>query len=406
MRPSAARLMLVVFAPFAAGYFLSFLFRNINAVIAKDLGADFSLAPSELGLLTSAYFLAFAAFQLPLGVLLDRYGPRRVVAGLLCIAALGALLFGLAGDLSMLTVGRALIGLGVSGCLMGAIKAFTLWFPPARLATLNGLYIAIGGAGALSATAPVEALLGPFGWRVIFYALAALALAVAAVIFTAVPEKPLPGEGASLRRQIAGFGEIFRSALFWRIALPFVLSHAAYMALQGLWLAPWLYDIGGLERAAVARYLFLTALAYTAGSVFFGGMSDRLARLGFSHLTMYKTGLAVALAALLILASGVTTGLVASMMVYGFAVISGVLAFSLLTGHFAQEMSGRVISAANMLLFVASFAFQWGIGAVLRLYPAADGRYAPAGYAIALFALAALHAASLAWLLPMRERRA
>src|SRR3990170_6784086 len=166
-----ANLMLVVFGPFAAGYFLSFFFRNVNAVISKDLAGEFSLSPSDLGFLTSMYLLAFAAFQLPLGVLLDRYGPRRVVAALLCVAASGALIFALARDLTMLSVGRALIGLGVSAGLMGAIKAFTLWFPLSRLATLNGLYLAAGGIGGLAAAAPAEGLIGPFGWRALFFGL-------------------------------------------------------------------------------------------------------------------------------------------------------------------------------------------------------------------------------------------
>ncbi|HLS85661.1 MAG TPA: MFS transporter, partial [Burkholderiales bacterium] len=145
MRSGAARTALAVFCPFAAGYFLSFFFRNVNAVISRDLAREFDLSPANLGFLTSMYMLAFAAFQLPLGVLLDRFGPRRVVAALMCVTAAGALVFALARDFTMLSVGRALIGLGVSAGLMGAIKAFTLWFPLSRLATLNGLYLAVGG---------------------------------------------------------------------------------------------------------------------------------------------------------------------------------------------------------------------------------------------------------------------
>jgi len=300
--------MLVVFAPFAAGYFLSFFFRNVNAVISKDLARDFALSPQELGFLTSMYLLAFAAFQLPLGVLLDRYGPRRVVAALMCVAGTGALVFGLAQDLTTLSIGRALIGLGVSGGLMGAIKAFSLWFPLSRMATLNGLYLGIGGLGGLSATAPVEALLGPFGWRVLFYGLAAASILAASLIFFVVPEKPLPGRGQTLRAQVAGFGTIFRSVAFWRIATPLVVCHAAYQALQGLWLAPWLYDIAGEPRAAVARLLLATAIAYAFGSVFFGVSSDRLARAGISRMTTYKIGLAISVAMFLLLASGVTRG--------------------------------------------------------------------------------------------------
>jgi len=105
-----AKLIAVVFIPFASGFFLSILLRYVNAVIARDLAADFALSPSDLGLLTSAYFLVFAAFQIPLGVLLDRFGPRRVLATLLVFAAAGGLVFGLAQGVATLALGRALLG--------------------------------------------------------------------------------------------------------------------------------------------------------------------------------------------------------------------------------------------------------------------------------------------------------
>jgi MFS family permease len=397
------RLLLVVFCPFAAGYFLSFFFRNVNAVISRDLAGEFALPSSDLGFLTATYLLAFAAFQLPLGVLLDRYGPRRVVAALMCIAATGALIFGLAQDLLMLSIGRALIGLGVSAGLMGAIKAFTLWFPLSRLATLNGVYLGIGGLGGLSATAPAEAFLGAFGWRALFYGLAAASLAVAMLVFLLVPEKPLPGHGQTLRAQIAGFGRIFASIPFWRIALPLVVCHSVYQALQGLWLAPWLYDVAGFARSAVAGALLTTAIAYTIGSVFFGVSSDRLARAGISRLTIYKAGLATSLAMFALLAAGVTAGLPVILAVYGFTTISGALAYALFAPLFPPEMTGRVITASNVMMFGTSFLFQWGIGAVLRLFPEIDGRYPAEGYAVAFWTLAALQAAAVLWLLPMRE---
>ena len=399
------KLLLVVFCPFASGYFLSFFFRNVNAVISRDLASEFALPPSDLGFLTATYLLAFAAFQLPLGVLLDRYGPRRVVAALMCVAAAGALTFGLAQDLLTLSIGRALIGLGVSAGLMGAIKAFTLWFPLSRLATLNGLYLAIGGLGGLSATAPAEAFLGPFGWRALFYGLAAASVLAASLIFLVVPEKPLPGHGQTLRAQIAGFGQVFASVPFWRIAAPLVLCHAAYQALQGLWLAPWLYDVAGQTRAAVANYLLAAAVAYAVGSVCFGVSSDRLVRAGVPRLTVYKLGQSVSLAMFALLAAGVQTGLGAILVVYGFTAISAALAYALLTPLFPPEMTGRVNTASNVLMFGFSFLFQWGIGAVLRLYPVADGRYAPEGYAVAFAILGVLQLMAIAWLLPMRESR-
>jgi MFS family permease len=398
------KIVLAVFCPFAAGYFLSFFFRNVNAVISKDLAREFSLSPSDLGFLTSMYLLAFAAIQLPLGVLLDRYGPRRVVGTLLCVAATGALTFGLAQDFVTLSVGRALIGIGVSAGLMGAIKAFTLWFPLSRLATLNGFYLAVGGLGGLSATAPAEAVIGAFGWRALFYGLAAGALLVSALVFAVVPERKLPSTGESLRQQFAAFGRIFASRPFWRIGAVLVITHSAYQALQGLWLAPWLYDIAGMDRAAVARHLLIAIVAYVAGSVIFGLSSDRLARAGISRMTVYKIGLVICVAAFCLLAAGVTHGLGLILALYGFGTISGALAYPLLTALFGPEMTGRVNTASNVLMFGCSFLFQWGIGAVLRLFPAAGESYAAAGYAAAFWILAALQVAALAWLLPMKDQ--
>jgi predicted MFS family arabinose efflux permease len=392
--------MLVVFCPFAAGYFLSFFFRNVNAVISKDLAGEFALSPSDLGFLTSMYLLAFAAFQLPLGVLLDRYGPRRVVAALLCVAATGALVFALARDFTTLSVGRALIGLGVSAGLMGAIKAFTLWFPLSRLAALNGLYLAAGGIGGLSATAPAQALVEPLGWRGLFFVLSAMSVAAALLVFFVVPEKRLPGHGATLRNQLAGFGTIFRSVPFWRIALALVVCHASYLAMQGLWLGPWLYDVAGESRTAVANYLMLTAVAYTFGSLFFGTVG------GIAPMRIFKIGLVVSVALFALLAAGTRTGLWAILAGYGFCTISAALAYALLTPLFPPEMTGRVNTASNVLMFGFSFLFQWGIGAVLRLYPVIDGRYSAEGYAAALWVLVALQCATLAWLLPMRGNEA
>ena len=392
----------MVFCPFAAGYFLSFCYRNVNAVISKELAAEFSLTPADLGFLTSMYLLTFAAFQLPLGVLLDRYGPRRVVAALLCLAASGALVFALARDLTALSLGRALIGLGVSAGLMGALKAFSLWFPLGRLATVNGLYLAVGGLGALAATAPAEALVGSLGWRGMFFILGTASLAVALIIFLVVPEKPLPGGGQTLRDQVAGFGRIFGSLAFWRIVLPFVLIQGTYVALQGLWLGPWLYDVARLERHDVASYLLTTAAGYVVGSLFFGLTADRLAQLGVSRLVLYKAGLCTALAMLALLAGGVQGPLRALLGLYAFACISGALTYALLTPLFPAGMTGRVNTAANMLMFAASFVLQWSIGAALKLYPVIDGRYSSGGYAAAFTTIALLQLAALAWLLPMR----
>jgi len=396
-------LALAVFLPFAAGFFLSFLFRIVNGVIAKDLAGEFALAPDQLGLLTSTYLLTFAAMQVPVGVFLDRYGPRRVVAALLLVAGAGSLTFALADGLATLAIGRALIGVGVAACLTGAMKAFTLWYPLERLSSLNGLIIAAGGLGGLAATAPFEIGAAAFGWRAMFVLLAALCVASAAHIFLAVPEKRLSaaaeGWGTAFRR----VGEIFGARVFWRVGLALMVIHASFQALLGLWLAPWLIDVAGLTRADAANWLFAAVLAYTAGSLFFGIGADQLAARGLSRLAAMKWGTLVAVAALFGLAAAPAQGKFALLLVYAFSVIAPALAYALLTRHFPPAVSGRVNTALNVGMFISSFLVQWGVGAVLRAFPSEGARYAPEGYAIALGALATVHVAVWLWLATLKQ---
>ncbi len=395
--------MLVVFCPFAAGYYLSYFYRYVNAVIAKDLVADFGIAPGDLGLLTSAYFLSFAAAQLPLGVALDRFGPRRCAAALFCVAGAGALVFGLAKDLAMLSIGRALIGLGVSAGLMGSIKAFTLWFPREKLTALSGWMIGIGSIGTLSATAPMEALVGPLGWRAIFVGLAVLSLAAATLIFFVVPERALPGRAEGWREQFRQVGVIFSRVDFWRLAAPLVISQATFQALQGLWFAPWLADVHGLERGAAANYLFASALAYMAASMGLGVVTDFWAKRGTSQLRLYQVGMIVCAAAFAPLAVGMKEYVVTSLVLFAATSIAAIIAYTLLTHLVPASQTGRVTTASNLLLFGTSFAIQWGVGAILGLWPAEGGRYDPEAYRVAFGLLLAAQAAAAAWLLTARD---
>jgi predicted MFS family arabinose efflux permease len=397
--------MLVVFCPFAAGYYLSYFYRYVNAVIAKDLVRDFGLVPADLGLLTSAYFLSFALAQLPLGVALDRFGPRRCVAALMLAAAAGALAFALARDLAMLSIGRALIGLGVSAGLMGSIKAFTLWFPRERLTALSGWMIGIGSLGTLSATAPLEAALGPLGWRALFLGLAVLTFAAALLVFFVVPERELPGRGETWGEQFRMVGRIFGRIDFWRLAAPLVLSQATFQALQGLWFAPWLADVHGLERGAAADYLFASAAAYMLASMALGPFSDALAKRGIAPLRLYQAGMLACAAAFAPLAFGAVTGLLLSLVLFAATSIAAIVAYTLLTQLVPAAQTGRVTTASNLLLFGTSFAFQWGVGAILGLWPATDGRYHPDAYRAAFGMLLAAQAAAAAWLLTARQEK-
>ncbi|UUZ50745.1 MFS transporter [Massilia sp. B-10] len=148
-----------VFLCFAFGYLLSYALRSINAVIAPSLLTELDLSNADLGLLSSAYFIAFGCMQLPLGIWLDKFGPRRTESALLLVAACGALVFATSSTLTGLWIGRALIGIGVSACLMAALKGYRLWFPMAQQGQLASWMLVAGTSGALSATVPVTLLL-------------------------------------------------------------------------------------------------------------------------------------------------------------------------------------------------------------------------------------------------------
>jgi MFS family permease len=397
------RLLARVFMPFACGYYFSYFFRTVNAVIWPDLVRDIGVDANRLGLLTSAYFLAFAAFQLPLGVLLDRFGPRRVNAGLLLVAACGALVFGTSTTLAGLIAGRALIGLGVSGCLMSSMKAFTLWFPMSRFATLSGWLLAAGGLGALSASAPVEALLRFTIWRGVFDGLAALTFATAMLVFFVVPERD-PGSGRPTLRQLAaGFGTIYRDRVFWRVAGVSMTGHAAFLATQGLWVAPWLRDVAGFDRPTVAAVLFAMAILTTVGFASTGTVSDALAKHGVAPLTIFKLGAVASALFMGTFALGVTGAAAAVWSLYALLAPIATLSYAILTQRYDRALAGRVNTAVNLLVFVAAFAAQWGMGAIIGLWTAEAGGYPLAAYKAAFGTVVCLQALALVPLLTLRE---
>ncbi len=394
-----------VFLPFACGYFLSYLYRVVNAVIAPDLVRDLGLDASDLGLLTSSYFLAFAAFQLPLGILLDRFGPRRTEAGLLVFAALGAYVFSVAESSTGLIVGRALIGFGVSACLMAAFKAYVTWFPAQRLPLVNGLQMAAGGLGALVGTAPVEAALRVTDWRGIFALLALATLVVAVAVFTVVPKREAGRARSGLGDQIGGIVHVFTSRSFRLLAPITVATQCAFLSIQSLWSGPWLRDVAGIDRAGVATHLLMIAAAMVAGFVFMGAIAERLGRLGIRTAMVGVFGMGAFTLLQVLLVVQWTGAVLWLWMAFGFFGTSGILTYAALPRNFPAELAGRVITSLNVIVFAAAFAVQWGIGAIIDLWPpAASGGYAPEGYRAAFAAVLGLQVLALGWFVVFGRR--
>jgi MFS family permease len=387
--------ILLVFLPFAAGYYLSYLYRTINALIATQLSTSMQLGASELGLLTAVYFLSFAAVQLPIGVALDRYGPRRVQGGLLLVAAVGAALFASAESLALLIVGRALIGLGVAGALIGGLKALVLWFPKERLPLYNGCFVMIGALGAVTATAPAETLVDAMGWRGFFALLAAATAGCAAGILVLWPEGArLPPRSS---RGFVGLKLIYADPRFWRLAPLSTLCISTAWALQGLWAAPWLADVQRLDRPAIVRHLLVMALALCAGAFLFGIAADRLRRLGVRTQALLASLGAAFTAALLALVLQLP---VSSYLVWAAVASVGaatVLSYSILAEYFPSEITGQATAALNIFHIGGAFVLQYAFGLVIGMWGSKGGHYPPAAYQTAFALILVPQLLALAW---------
>ena len=389
-------LWLRIFLPFAAGYYFSYFLRNVNAVIAPELTRELGVSATDLGLLTSAYLLAFGAVQLPLGLALDRYGARRVEAALLLIAATGCALFAAGSSLAELAFARALIGLGVSACLMASFKAFSQWFGLERQASLNAAIMAAGGLGALTASTPLSWAIPQLGWRTVFVALAVAGVAAAAGIFS-TPEKPGQAHAEPLSSQLAGLGAVLASRAFWRYAPQSTLIIGGFLALQGLWAVPWLMNFAGLPREAAAHHLLLMGGGMLAGFLGIAFGVAPLARCGLKPLRLLQGGMGIGLLATLLIVLGAAPG-EPLWFIFGLVFSVGNLAYALLQAHFSPALAGRVNTALNLMVFVGAFAIQWGFGAMVDLLQAA-GHTLRAAYQISFGGLLAVQVASWLWFL-------
>lgn len=386
-----------LFLPFAGAYFLSYHFRTANAVVGPVLSQELSLGAADLGLLTSAYFLAFGAAQIPLGMLLDRFGARRVESTLLLFAAAGAALFATGQDIGTLAVGRGLIGLGVSACLMASFKSFSQWFPVEKQASLTGWIMTSGTLGALAASAPLDAALHVTSWRVVFFVLSGMTLLMAAWLFLSVPDKPGTPRPEPLAAQWVGIRQVLASRHFWRYA-PFGFAQiGGFMAVQSLWSSAWLIHVNGYSRSVAADHLAAMSVAMVVAYALIGLLSTGLARRGIGTIYLLGSGIGLALLSLLLIITQATEYHYLLWVAYGVFSSVGTLAYSLTAVGFPVALSGRANSTLNLMVFLGAFSLQWGMGGVID-WLQASGHSAQVAHRDAFIVLFVLQLTTFAWL--------
>lgn len=396
--PAPLGLIVQALLPFGFAYFLSYLFRAINAVVAPELVSELRLSASDLGLLTAAYLFSFALFQIPLGILLDRYGPRRVQSVLVAVAALGALLFAYGTNAVTLAAARALIGIGVAGGLMASFKAVVLWVPEPRRALANSLVMSLGAVGLLISTSPMQWIIAQIGWRMAFTLLAAVTLLSALLISLVVPERASAPATGTLGEQTRAVARIMSDRAFMALAPLLALTAGSHIAIQTLWAAPWFADVGGYDRAGTAHMLFLMAAAFFAGILVSGAIADWFLRRGVDSLTVMMGFLAVFIASQILIVIDWLPLRTPAWIVFGLAGQTAILAYPWLSSYFGTALSGRANTAMNMLIFSAAFAIQSAIGAIIDLFPrSAGGSYPVIAYQVSFGVFIALQAIAFLW---------
>ena len=402
---SGVAMFCLVFLPFALGHYLSCLLRGVNAVLMAELLASVALTPAQLGLLTSAFFLAFALVQLPVGMALDRYGPRAVQVWLMALAALGVWLFSRSYSFAELMWARAIMGAGLGGCFMAAVKAISCAIAPARLPSVHGYLIAVGGLGAATATMPVKLALHYTDWRGIFLGLALAALAIGLLIRLLSPA--MPRQAAAVAASKASIWSVYADARFRRTIALILLPHTVFFGVQGLWIGRWLADVGGMSDAKVAYLLYLGMAAVIFGAIGMGMLTQWAARRGIDSMHVAATGIVLFVGVQLAMACNDVSSLpLLSVLFALLGTVTG-LEYAIVAQSMPASMTGRAATCLNVLIFTGAFLVQAGFGLILGCWPLnSQLQYPPQAYQAAFGVLAALQLPGLAMFFIGRHRRA
>ncbi|WP_046862622.1 MFS transporter [Microvirga massiliensis] len=387
--PARAEGVILLVAPLVAIYAVSQFLRNSVAVIASDLSRDLALSASDVGLLSSAFFLSFAMAQIPVGIAIDRYGPWATMVATSVLAIIGALVFSLAQDAATLILARVLMGLGCSTFFMAPLTIYARRFPPDRFAALASIQMGLANLGTLGATAPLATSVTVFGWRESFFGIGLLTALLVVVVAALVPRDPKRGHPrGSWGDAVRGVGRAIRAPHFGPVFFVHLTAYSTFASVIGLWAGPWLSDVYGLDLSGRGRFLLVGAVAQMIG-LFLWGTADR--RIPSYKLLVLAGGCASA--GLLVLAATMQLEFWAVgpwLAAFGFAV-----AFTpIVTAHgkalFPPDLIGRGITLMNVGSIGGAFLSQTVTGFLIDFFGRdPSGAISPIGYRFVFAALAA-----------------
>jgi len=374
--------------------------RTIMSTVGPVLALDYGLDAGALGTLSAALFASYCLAQLPAGMALDRWGPRRVQAVLCLVAAAGFALFATAHGLTTFVLARLLIGVGVATGLIGMLKGNSEWFARHDVARATGFGMTVGTVGSFLATVPAQAALPAIGWRGVLWCCALSSILVGIWNLLSVRDRPGPSDGRSLRNDLREIGHIVRAPAFLRFAPVAALLSVLNFTYLGLWAGPWLRDVAHLGSEARAQVLLLYTLGLLVGGPLTGIAVSWVQRQRGHPLlvpVLCTTGLILVQAAL---ACEPENLVLVTVLGLGFAILAacGPAAYAAVASQFPVAQAGRVSTAINTTTLALVFGLQVVIGQLVEAWPALSaGHWNPHGYTAGLLITIALQILALAW---------
>ena len=358
---------ITVFLVFAFGYFLSCLLRAITATLSPVLTSEFNLLAADLGLLAGGYFFGFACMQIPLGYMLDKFGPKKIISIFLLIAFVGTTSFALSQTFSGLFISRILIGIGVSACLMAPLTGYRIWFAENLQQRANSWMLMIASFGFVSSTLPVQLLLPSFGWRWIFGGIAILILASIFLILVFIPkwnQKEIINSTKNLD-QSGTLVDVWKSKFFISVIPMGLFNYGGLMAIQTLWAGPWMIRVAGYTPIESATGLFWINITMLFSFFIWGYFLPKINELGFNALKILKFGLPLSFIVMIII---ITLGNKAGAFFLTLFILSSI--FLSVTQpavglSFPSYLAGKALTSFNLLIFSGTFIMQWLIGFII-----------------------------------------
>ena len=354
----------LIFLVFAFAFFISNLLRSITATLSPVLTSEFDLTAGNLGLLAGGYFLGFTSMQIPLGFLLDKHGPKKIVSSLLIIAIVGTTSFALAQNFASLLISRVFIGIGVSACMMGPLTGYRIWFEEKYQQRANSWMLMVANIGFVFSTLPVQVLLPIIGWRWIFFGTTFLIIASIVLILLFIPstKKKFKKDENEIEVKLS---DIWKNKFFISVIPLGFFNYGGMYAIQTLWAGPWMIRVTGYSSLESATGLFWINFTALIGFFLWGYFLPKISKYGLNSFKLMKFGLPISY---LVLLSIIIKGSNAGAFLFTIYILTSIVLTVVQPAvglSFPKRLAGKSLTSYNLVIFLGTFIMQWGMGLII-----------------------------------------